>query len=70
MGVFISQSTGIVVRATGEVFYGEVGEFGGRCGFHAGQEPCRTAGGSGPHCAVIVKRRQRTFETSINELLN
>ncbi|MEI9423680.1 2,3,4,5-tetrahydropyridine-2,6-dicarboxylate N-succinyltransferase [Mesorhizobium sp. Cs1299R1N1] len=72
MGVFIGQSTKIVDRATGEVFYGEVppnsvvvaGSMPGKP--FPNNEP-----GPGLYCAVIVKRvdaRTRS-KTSINELL-
>ena len=72
MGVFIGQSTKIVDRATGEVFYGEVppnsvvvaGSMPGKA-FPNG-EP-----GPGLYCAVIVKRvdAKTRSKTSINELL-
>ncbi|MET2829623.1 2,3,4,5-tetrahydropyridine-2,6-dicarboxylate N-succinyltransferase [Mesorhizobium shangrilense] len=72
MGVFIGQSTKIVDRATGEVFYGEVppnsvvvaGSMPGKP-FPNG-EP-----GPGLYCAVIVKRvdAKTRSKTSINELL-
>ncbi|MBZ9669761.1 2,3,4,5-tetrahydropyridine-2,6-dicarboxylate N-succinyltransferase [Mesorhizobium sp. B2-1-8] len=72
MGVFIGQSTKIVDRATGEIFYGEVppnsvvvaGSLPGKP--FPNNEP-----GPGLYCAVIVKRvdaRTRS-KTSINELL-
>jgi 2,3,4,5-tetrahydropyridine-2-carboxylate N-succinyltransferase len=66
MGVFIGQSTKIVDRATGEVFYGEVpaGSV-----VVAGSMP--STGGVHLYCAVIVKKvdaRTRS-KTSINELL-
>ncbi len=72
MGVFIGQSTKIVDRATGEVFYGEVpaGSV-----VVAGTMPGKPLpnGEPGPslYCAVIVKRvDERTrSKTSINELL-
>ena len=72
MGVYIGQSTRIVDRATGEVFYGEVpansvvvsGTMPGKP--LPGGEP-----GPGLYCAVIVKRvdAQTRSKTSINELL-
>ncbi|MEM9009810.1 MAG: 2,3,4,5-tetrahydropyridine-2,6-dicarboxylate N-succinyltransferase [Pseudomonadota bacterium] len=66
MGVFIGQSTKIVDRATGEVFYGEVPPYSVVV---AGSMPS----GNGPnlYCAVIVKRvDERTrAKTSINDLL-
>jgi 2,3,4,5-tetrahydropyridine-2-carboxylate N-succinyltransferase len=72
MGVFIGQSTKIVDRATGEVFYGEVPA---NSVVVAGSMPGKKLpdGEPGPslYCAVIVKRvdaRTRS-KTSINELL-
>ncbi|AZO56972.1 2,3,4,5-tetrahydropyridine-2,6-dicarboxylate N-succinyltransferase [Mesorhizobium sp. M8A.F.Ca.ET.208.01.1.1] len=72
MGVFIGQSTKIVDRATGEVFYGEVppnsvvvaGSMPGKP--FPNNEP-----GPGLYCAVIVKRvdAKTRSKTSINELL-
>ncbi|CAN7238130.1 2,3,4,5-tetrahydropyridine-2,6-dicarboxylate N-succinyltransferase [Mesorhizobium sp. LjNodule214] len=72
MGVFIGQSTKIVDRATGEVFYGEVppnsvvvaGSLPGKP--FPNNEP-----GPGLYCAVIVKRvdAKTRSKTSINELL-
>ena len=66
MGVFIGQSTKILDRETGEVFYGEVpaGSV-----VVAGSMPSK--GGVHLYCAVIVKKvdaRTRS-KTSINELL-
>jgi 2,3,4,5-tetrahydropyridine-2-carboxylate N-succinyltransferase len=73
MGVFIGQSTKIVDRATGEVFYGEVPPYSVVV---AGSMPgsVQSAGNkTAPHlyCAVIVKRvDERTrSKTAINELL-
>jgi 2,3,4,5-tetrahydropyridine-2-carboxylate N-succinyltransferase len=72
MGVFIGQSTKIVDRATGDVFYGEVPPYSVVV---AGSLPGRPLpnGQAGPslYCAVIVKRvdaRTRS-KTAINELL-
>ncbi|MER8375149.1 2,3,4,5-tetrahydropyridine-2,6-dicarboxylate N-succinyltransferase [Mesorhizobium sp. M1406] len=72
MGVFIGQSTKIVDRATGEIFYGEVPP---NSVVVAGSLPGKPFpnGEPGPslYCAVIVKRvdaRTRS-KTSINELL-
>jgi 2,3,4,5-tetrahydropyridine-2-carboxylate N-succinyltransferase len=72
MGVFIGQSTKIVDRATGEVFFGEVPA---NSVVVAGSLPGKPLpnGEPGPslYCAVIVKRvdaRTRS-KTSINELL-
>lgn len=72
MGVFIGQSTKIVDRATGEIFYGEVpaGSV-----VVAGTMPGKPFpnGEPGPnlYCAVIVKRvdAKTLSKTSINELL-
>jgi len=73
MGVFIGQSTRIIDRASGEIFYGEVPPYSVVV---AGSMPTATKMGNGeaaPHlyCAVIVKRvDERTrAKTSINELL-
>ncbi|MCY3879729.1 MAG: 2,3,4,5-tetrahydropyridine-2,6-dicarboxylate N-succinyltransferase [Rhodobacteraceae bacterium] len=66
MGVFIGQSTKIVDRASGEIFYGEVPPYSVVV---AGSMP--SAGGVHLYCAVIVKRvdaRTRS-KTGINELL-
>ncbi|TIW94354.1 MAG: 2,3,4,5-tetrahydropyridine-2,6-dicarboxylate N-succinyltransferase [Mesorhizobium sp.] len=72
MGVFIGQSTKIVDRATGEIFYGEVPP---NSVVVAGSLPGKPFPNNelGPslYCAVIVKRvdaRTRS-KTSINELL-
>lgn len=66
MGVFIGQSTKIVDRATGEVFYGEVPPYSVVV---AGSMP--STNGINLYCAVIVKRvDERTrSKTGINELL-
>jgi 2,3,4,5-tetrahydropyridine-2-carboxylate N-succinyltransferase len=72
MGVFLGQSTKIVDRATGEIFYGEVPPYSVVV---AGSLPGRALpdGSAGPslYCAVIVKRvDERTrSKTAINELL-
>jgi len=72
MGVFIGQSTKIVNRATGEIFYGEVPA---HSVVVAGTLPGKPfpdgSPGPGLYCAVIVKTvddRTRS-KTSINELL-
>jgi 2,3,4,5-tetrahydropyridine-2,6-dicarboxylate N-succinyltransferase len=66
MGVFIGQSTKIVDRETGDVFYGEVpaGSV-----VVAGSMPSKN--GINLYCAVIVKKvdAQTRSKTSINELL-
>ncbi len=72
MGVFLSASTRIVDRATGEVFIGRVPPFSVVV---PGTMPGRPLpdGSPGPslYCAVIVKRvdAQTRAKTSINELL-
>lgn len=67
MGVFIGQSTKIVDRATGKIFYGEVPPYSVVV---SGTLPGSKEGPS-LYCAVIVKRvDERTrSKTSINELL-
>jgi 2,3,4,5-tetrahydropyridine-2,6-dicarboxylate N-succinyltransferase len=66
MGVFISQSTKIVDRATGQVSYGEVPPYSVVV---SGSMP--STGGVSLYCAVIVKRvDERTrAKTGTNELL-
>ncbi|MEJ6707673.1 MAG: 2,3,4,5-tetrahydropyridine-2,6-dicarboxylate N-succinyltransferase [Amylibacter sp.] len=66
MGVFIGQSTKIVDRETGNVFYGEVPS---GSVVVAGSLPSKN--GVNLYCAVIVKRvdAQTRSKTSINELL-
>ncbi|MDE0522266.1 MAG: 2,3,4,5-tetrahydropyridine-2,6-dicarboxylate N-succinyltransferase [Boseongicola sp.] len=66
MGVFIGQSTKIVVRDTGEVLYGEVPPYSVVV---AGSMPSKN--GVNLYCAVIVKQvDERTrSKTGINELL-
>lgn len=72
MGVFIGQSTKIVDRATGEVFYGEVPP---NSVVVAGSMPGKNLPNNEPgpslYCAVIVKRvdAKTRSKTSINELL-
>ncbi|MEW6635119.1 MAG: 2,3,4,5-tetrahydropyridine-2,6-dicarboxylate N-succinyltransferase [Pseudomonadota bacterium] len=72
MGVFIGQSTKIVDRATGEVFYGEVPA---NSVVVAGSMPGKPFPNNEPgpslYCAVIVKRvdAKTRSKTSINELL-
>ena len=67
MGTYISQSTKIVDRETGEVFYGKVPPY-------SVVVSGTTGGGDGKpalYCAVIVKRvdAKTRAKTSINELL-
>lgn len=66
MGVFISQSTKIVDRETGEVMYGEVPPYSVVV---AGTMPSKN--GVSLYCAVIVKRvdAKTRSKTGINELL-
>lgn len=73
MGVYIGQSTKIVDRATGEVFYGEVPPYSVVV---AGSMPGSVeSSGNGPtpnlYCAVIVKRvdEKTRSKTAINDLL-
>lgn len=66
MGVFLSQSTKIVDRETGEVMYGEVPPYSVVV---AGTMPSKN--GVNLYCAVIVKRvdAKTRSKTGINELL-
>lgn len=66
MGVFIGQSTKIVDRETGEVFYGEVPPYSVVV---AGSMPSKN--NVSLYCAVIVKRvdAKTRSKTGINELL-
>ena len=75
MGVYLSGSTRIIDRATGEVFYGKVPPYSVVV---SGSAPSRSEDGgqnkaNGPnlYCAVIVKRvdEKTRAKTSINELL-
>ncbi len=72
MGVFISASTKIVDRETGEVFMGEVPAYSVVVPGAMPGKPMKN-GQPGPslYCAVIVKRvdAQTRSKTSINELL-
>ncbi|GLK79461.1 2,3,4,5-tetrahydropyridine-2,6-dicarboxylate N-succinyltransferase [Methylopila turkensis] len=72
MGVFISATTKIVDRATGEVFVGEVPEYSVVVPGSLPGKPLPN-GQPGPslYCAVIVKRvdAQTRSKTAINELL-
>ena len=72
MGVFIGQSTKIVDRASGEIFYGEVPPYSVVvAGSLPGKPFPNNEPGPGLYCAVIVKRvDERTrSKTGINELL-
>ncbi len=66
MGVYLGQSTKIVDRETGEVFYGEVPPYSVVV---SGSMP--SSGGVNLYCAVIVKRvdEKTRSKTGINELL-
>jgi 2,3,4,5-tetrahydropyridine-2-carboxylate N-succinyltransferase len=66
MGVFLSQSTRIVDRATGEITYGRV-----PAGSVVVPGSMPSSGGVSLSCAVIVKRvdAQTRAKTAINELL-
>ena len=66
MGDFLGQSTKIVDRETGDVFYGEVPPYSVVV---AGSLP--TKNGINLYCAVIVKRvdEKTRSKTAINELL-
>ncbi|EJF91101.1 2,3,4,5-tetrahydropyridine-2,6-dicarboxylate N-succinyltransferase [Bartonella tamiae] len=72
MGVFIGQSTKIIDRETGDIFYGEVPAYSVVV---AGTLPGKALpnGQAGPslYCAVIVKRvdEKTRSKTSINDLL-
>ncbi|HUG61242.1 MAG TPA: DapH/DapD/GlmU-related protein, partial [Methylomirabilota bacterium] len=72
MGVFISASTKIVDRATGEVFYGRVPPYSVVVSGSMPGKPLPN-GEPGPslYCAVIVKRvdEKTRSKTSINDLL-
>ncbi len=72
MGVFLGQSTKIVDRTTGEVFYGRVPPFSVVVpGSLPGKQLPDGSPGPSLACAVIVKRvdGQTRAKTSINELL-
>ncbi|MDR3495412.1 MAG: 2,3,4,5-tetrahydropyridine-2,6-dicarboxylate N-succinyltransferase [Ancalomicrobiaceae bacterium] len=72
MGVFISASTKIVDRETGEVFYGKIPPYSVVVSGSLPGKPLRN-GAPGPslYCAVIVKRvdEKTRAKTSINDLL-
>jgi 2,3,4,5-tetrahydropyridine-2-carboxylate N-succinyltransferase len=72
MGVFISSTSKIVDRATGEVFVGRVPAYSVVVpGFLPGKPLADGSPGPGLSCAVIVKRvdAQTRAKTAINELL-
>jgi 2,3,4,5-tetrahydropyridine-2-carboxylate N-succinyltransferase len=72
MGVYLSGSTKIVDRATGEIFMGKVPPYSVVVSGSLPGKPLPN-GQPGPslYCAVIVKRvdEQTRSKTSINELL-
>lgn len=72
MGVFISASTKIIDRATGEIFYGRVPAYSVVVpGSMPGKPLPDGTPGPSLYCAVIVKRvdAQTRSKTSINDLL-
>ncbi|AYJ86291.1 2,3,4,5-tetrahydropyridine-2,6-dicarboxylate N-succinyltransferase [Sphingomonas paeninsulae] len=72
MGVFISSTSKIVDRATGEIFVGRVPAYSVVVpGFLPGKPLADGSPGPGLSCAVIVKQvnAQTRAKTSINELL-
>lgn len=72
MGVFISASTKIIDRATGEIFYGRVPAYSVVVpGSMPGKPLPDGTPGPSLYCAVIVKRvdEQTRSKTSINDLL-
>lgn len=72
MGVFISASTKIIDRATGEIFYGRVPSYSVVVpGSMPGKPLPDGTPGPSLYCAVIVKRvdEQTRSKTSINDLL-
>jgi len=72
MGVFITKSTKIIDRSTGEIFYGRVPAYSVVVSGSMPGKPLPD-GSPGPslYCAVIVKRvdEQTRSKTSINDLL-
>jgi 2,3,4,5-tetrahydropyridine-2-carboxylate N-succinyltransferase len=68
MGVYLSGSTRIIDRATGEVHLGKVPPYSVVV---SGSAPTSTNAGPNLYCAVIVKRvdEKTRAKTSINELL-
>jgi 2,3,4,5-tetrahydropyridine-2-carboxylate N-succinyltransferase len=68
MGVYLSASTKIIDRATGEVFFGKVPPYSVVV---SGSAPSGSNAGPNLYCAVIVKRvdEKTRSKTSINELL-
>jgi 2,3,4,5-tetrahydropyridine-2-carboxylate N-succinyltransferase len=68
MGVYLSGSTRIIDRASGEVFFGKVPPYSVVV---SGSAPSGSNAGPNLYCAVIVKRvdEKTRAKTSINELL-
>ena len=68
MGVYLGQSTKIVDRDSGEIFYGKVPPYSVVV---AGSFPAKKEGDPSLYCAVIVKKvdEKTRSKTSINELL-
>ena len=68
MGVYLSASTRIIDRATGEIFFGKVPPYSVVV---SGSAPGGSNSGPNLYCAVIVKRvdEKTRAKTSINELL-
>jgi 2,3,4,5-tetrahydropyridine-2-carboxylate N-succinyltransferase len=72
MGVYLSASTRIIERSTGEIFYGKVPPFSVVVsGTLPGKPLPDGSPGPGLYCAVIVKRvdAKTRAKTSINDLL-
>jgi 2,3,4,5-tetrahydropyridine-2,6-dicarboxylate N-succinyltransferase len=72
MGVYLSASTRIIERSTGEIFYGRVPPFSVVVsGTLPGKPLPDGSPGPGLYCAVIVKRvdAKTRSKTSINDLL-
>jgi len=73
MGVFVSASTKVVDRATGEIFYGRVPAYSVVVSGSMPSSKAMPDGSPAPslYCAVIVKRvdEKTRSKTSINELL-
>ncbi len=68
MGVYLSASTRIIDRASGEIFFGKVPPYSVVV---SGSAPTGSNAGPNLYCAVIVKRvdEKTRSKTSINELL-
>jgi 2,3,4,5-tetrahydropyridine-2,6-dicarboxylate N-succinyltransferase len=68
MGIFIGQSTKIVYRETGEIFYGKIPPYSV---IVPGSIPNKDGKGPALYCAVIIKQvdKKTRSKTSINDLL-